>query len=33
MLLPFIGVWLAVILLVAYIPGLVLWLPRLVQGG
>jgi tripartite ATP-independent transporter DctM subunit len=33
MLLPFIGVWLAVILLVAYVPGLVLWLPRLVQGG
>lgn len=33
MLLPFIGVWLAVILLVAYVPDLVLWLPRLVQGG
>jgi C4-dicarboxylate transporter DctM subunit len=33
MLLPFILVWLVVILLVAYIPGLVLWLPHLIQGN
>ena len=33
MLFPFILVWLAVILLVAYVPGLVLWLPHLMQGN
>ncbi|MEO8542532.1 MAG: TRAP transporter large permease [Betaproteobacteria bacterium] len=33
MLFPFILVWLVVILLVAYIPGLVLWLPHLMQGN
>ena len=32
MLLPFTGAWLAVILLVAYVPELVLWLPRMMQG-
>ena len=32
MLLPFTGAWLAVILLVAYVPQLVLWLPRMMQG-
>lgn len=32
MLLPFVGAWLAVILLVAYVPELVLWLPRMMQG-
>jgi len=31
MLVPFILAWLAVILLVAYVPELVLWLPRLMQ--
>jgi C4-dicarboxylate transporter DctM subunit len=31
MLFPFIGAWLVVILLVAYIPELVLWLPRMMQ--
>ena len=31
MLLPFTLVWLAVILLVAYVPELVLWLPRMMQ--
>ena len=31
MLFPFIGAWLVVILLVAYIAELVLWLPRLMQ--
>jgi C4-dicarboxylate transporter DctM subunit len=31
MLLPFVLVWLAVILLVAFVPGLVLWLPRMMQ--
>jgi C4-dicarboxylate transporter, DctM subunit len=31
MLMPFIGAWMVVILLVAYFPGLVLWLPRLIQ--
>ncbi|MGE0801926.1 MAG: TRAP transporter large permease [Lautropia sp.] len=31
MLTPFVLAWLAVILLVAYVPGLVLWLPRLMQ--
>jgi TRAP-type C4-dicarboxylate transport system permease large subunit len=33
MLLPFTGAWLAVILLVAYVPELVLWLPRMMQGA
>lgn len=31
MLTPYIAVWMIVILLVAYVPGLVLWLPRLIQ--
>jgi TRAP-type C4-dicarboxylate transport system permease large subunit len=31
MLLPFTLVWLAVILLVAFVPELVLWLPRMIQ--
>jgi tripartite ATP-independent transporter DctM subunit len=31
MLSPFVAVWMAVILLVAYVPGLVLWLPRLMR--
>ncbi len=31
MLFPFIGAWLVVILLVAFIPDLVLWLPRMMQ--
>ena len=31
MLLPFVLVWLAVILLVAFVPDLVLWLPRMMQ--
>jgi len=31
MLTPYILAWMAVILLVAYVPGLVLWLPRLIQ--
>jgi C4-dicarboxylate transporter DctM subunit len=31
MLAPYIGAWLVVVLLVAYLPGLVLWLPRLMQ--
>ena len=33
MLLPFILAWLLVILLVAFVPELVLWLPRLIQGA
>jgi len=32
MLLPFIVAWLLVILLVAFVPDLVLWLPRMMQG-
>ena len=31
MLVPFLGAWTAVILLVAYVPDLVLWLPRMMQ--
>lgn len=31
MLVPFLGAWTAVILLVAYVPELVLWLPRMMQ--
>ena len=31
MLAPFIAAWMAVILLVAYVPELVLWLPRLMK--
>jgi TRAP-type C4-dicarboxylate transport system permease large subunit len=31
MLTPYILAWMAVILLVAYVPELVLWLPRLMQ--
>jgi tripartite ATP-independent transporter DctM subunit len=31
MLAPYIAAWLAIVLLVAYVPGLVLWLPRLMQ--
>jgi C4-dicarboxylate transporter DctM subunit len=31
MLAPYIAAWMAVVLLVAYVPGLVLWLPRLIQ--
>jgi TRAP-type C4-dicarboxylate transport system permease large subunit len=31
MLTPFIAAWMIVILLVAYIPELVLWLPRLMK--
>ena len=31
MLFPFIVAWLVVIVLVAYVPGLVLWLPRMMQ--
>jgi tripartite ATP-independent transporter DctM subunit len=33
MLAPFIAAWIGVILLVAYVPELVLWLPRLMQQG
>ncbi len=33
MLTPFTGAWLAVILLVAFVPELVLWLPRMMQGS
>lgn len=33
MLLPFTLAWLAVILLVAYVPDLVLWLPRVMKGA
>jgi len=33
MLVPFILAWLLVILLVAFVPDLVLWLPRLIQGA
>ena len=33
MLLPFTGAWLVVILLVAYVPDLVLWLPRIMKGA
>lgn len=32
MLMPFIGVWVLMILLVALVPGIALWLPRLVYG-
>jgi len=32
MLVPFIAVWLLVILLVAFVPDLVLFLPRLIKG-
>ena len=32
MLMPFTLAWLAVILLVAFVPELVLWLPRMMQG-
>ena len=31
MLSPYIAVWMAVIILVAYVPDLVLWLPRLMK--
>jgi len=31
MLAPYIAAWMVVILLVAYVPGLVLWLPKLIQ--
>jgi len=31
MLAPFIAAWMAVILVVAYVPDLVLWLPRLMK--
>lgn len=33
MLLPFTAAWLAVILLVAFVPELVLWLPRIMKGA